>query len=89
MKPNYTISAPIWQPDAIPTTKGWIHPVTHELLVSVKGGIEQWVIDAYQASLLKKESEIPAILKTTIAPSKLEAKVEVPKPTAKKTTKKQ
>lgn len=89
MKPNYTISAPIWQPDAIPTKKGWIHPVTNELLVSVKGGIEQWVIDAYQASLVKKESEIPAILKATITPLKLEAKVEVPKYATKKSSKKQ
>ena len=89
MKPNYTISAPAWQPNAIPTSKGWVHPVTNELLVSVKGGIERWVIDAYQAGLVKKESEIPAILKATIPPSKLEAKVDVPKPTTKKTTKKQ
>lgn len=85
MKSNYTISAPSWQPDAIPTSSGWVHPVTKELLVSVKGGIEQWVIDAYQSTLIKKEMETPAILKATFTPSKVEAKVEVLKPTKKAT----
>lgn len=28
---------PRWQPDAIPTNRGWVHPRTGELLVSVKG----------------------------------------------------
>jgi hypothetical protein len=28
--------APRWQPDAIPTIKGWVHPKTGELLIATK-----------------------------------------------------
>lgn len=33
------IQAPRWCPDAVPSSTGWKHPVTGELLVSVPGGI--------------------------------------------------
>lgn len=30
---------PSWCPDAVPSDRGWRHPVTGELLVSVRGGV--------------------------------------------------
>lgn len=30
------IKAPNWKKDAIPTPRGWVHPVTDELLVSTR-----------------------------------------------------
>lgn len=31
---------PSWCPDAVPSDRGWRHPVTGELLVSVRGGVK-------------------------------------------------
>lgn len=31
---------PSWCPDALPSERGWVHPKTGELLVSVKGGCQ-------------------------------------------------
>lgn len=40
MKSSYSyLDAPRWCPNAIPTNRGWCHPVTGELLVSIPGGI--------------------------------------------------
>lgn len=36
---NITKSPPSWCPDAVPSDRGWRHPVTGELLVSVRGGV--------------------------------------------------
>lgn len=35
-KPNIRLNPPSFAPDAIPTPRGWVHPKTGELLVSVK-----------------------------------------------------
>jgi hypothetical protein len=43
-------SPPSWCPNAIPSDRGWRHPVTGELLVSVPGGVS--------ASVLEKLNEI-------------------------------
>lgn len=40
---------PSWCPDAIPSDRGWRHPVTGELLVSVRGGVKP------KTELLKKQ----------------------------------
>lgn len=37
---NYKTTPPSWQPDAVPSDRGWRHPVTGELLVSVRGGVQ-------------------------------------------------
>lgn len=37
---NIFNTPPNWCPDAIPSDRGWRHPVTKELLVSVRGGVK-------------------------------------------------
>lgn len=36
---NIYINPPRWCSDAVPSNKGWCHPVSGELLISVPGGI--------------------------------------------------
>jgi len=40
MAKNITNTPPSWAPNAVPSDKGWRHPVTGELLVSVRGGVK-------------------------------------------------
>lgn len=39
MSKNITNTPPSWCPDAVPSDRGWRHPKTGELLVSVRGGV--------------------------------------------------
>lgn len=59
MKSAYTyIQPPKWCADAVPSTEGWRHPKTGELLISMPGGIPMQV----------QESEKPVIKETVQEP---------------------
>ena len=45
---------PSWAPNAVPSDRGWRHPVTGELLVSVRGGVIE--------SERRVKQEVPSIL---------------------------
>lgn len=56
---NYKTTPPSWCKDAVPSSKGWHHPKTNELLVSVLGGVN---LQEYQPLDLKEVPEgIPVI----------------------------
>ena len=43
------IKPPVWCSDAVPTTRGWVHPKTGELLVG--GSVAQKDIDAWHEAM--------------------------------------
>lgn len=54
--PDITKYPPAWEPNAIPTDKGWRHPETNELLVSLIGGCHP---EAYEALEEEEVEELP------------------------------
>ena len=47
---------PKWCKDAVPSDKGWRHPKTGELLVSVRGGVEFKVAEPVKEVAIKPEN---------------------------------
>jgi hypothetical protein len=54
--PDITKYPPTWEPNAIPTDKGWRHPETNELLVSLIGGCHP---EAYESLEEEEVEELP------------------------------
>lgn len=67
---NITNTPPSWCPDAVPSDRGWRHPKTGELLVSVRGGVVLAKETAKDETLLtevpKAEDVIPEVAEENV-----------------------
>lgn len=68
MKPNITNTPPNWQKDAVPSARGWRHPRTGELLVSVKLDMTQF--EEKEPKVEKKEEVKEAVVETKQVPKR-------------------
>lgn len=63
---------PSWCPDAVPSDRGWRHPVTGELLVSVRGGVkplpkvEEQLVEVPTAEAVISEVVEDAVIDETV-----------------------
>jgi hypothetical protein len=63
---------PSWCPDAVPSDRGWRHPVTGELLVSVRGGVkplpkvEEQLVEVPSAKAVISEVVKEAVIDETV-----------------------
>lgn len=69
---------PSWCPDAIPSDRGWRHPKTGELLVSVRGGVFPIKETAKEETLLtevpKAKDVIPEVVKEDVIDENVKGK---------------
>lgn len=72
MRRNIVNFPPSWCPDAVPSDRGWRHPVTGELLVSVRGGVkplpkvEEQLVEVPAAEAVIPEAMEEAVIDETV-----------------------
>jgi hypothetical protein len=97
MKHNLLTTAPKYCPDAIPTARGWVHPVTSELLHAIKLDLTQFnnqaeeqtksVVDVEPAVVEPAVVE-PAVVEPAVVEPAADESADEPKPAkASKTSK--
>jgi len=72
---NIVNSPPSWCPDAVPSDRGWRHPKTGELLVSVRGGVfrkeETQLVEVPAATEVIQEMNEEPVIDETIQGEKV------------------